>query len=390
MACRLAIIETVQNKSRLWLAVLSGRDGRTRWSQPLTEIQDEANSTQRYDLSSVLLEAAYADLDGDRFDDVLLPAKRTPDAATLELRTLSGVDGRILWRNEWPAPRHPSDAFRDAPPAAVGDLDGDGRLEAIMLSLTEGVDAQGFACRVVRASALDGQTGQLRWQWDAPADPASIEIGRNAERVKDRLRPILVRRPDGKLWIALATWKNAREIHVLDEAGKLVSSASKTLSYLDRGMRVWTVDAGGDGGDELLLLTETSLALLPPDKLDQPVWQQSEIRADFHRIAGVLPDPAARGRIVVTEVGRDGSLRGIDPATGDVIWTCVGPVSATPAIGAQTAVLLNLPRGELPPHVLFQHQGQAYVRRGVDLRIGQEITVGSSGERQGASRWWLG
>jgi len=354
------------NEARLWLAVLSGRDGRTRWVQPLTDTLDKGHTQPRYDLQDVSLEAVYADLDGDRIEDVLLPTQPTAGSAALELRAWSGADGRVLWTHELPEPRNVSDAVRNAPPPAAGDLDGDGRLEVITLALTEGKDAQGYACMVLRVRALDGPTGQPRWQWEVPADSSSSDVGRQGERLQDRLRPLLVRRPDGRQWIALASWRSGREVHVLDETGRLVSKATQTLEFLDHGLRIWAVDADDDGGDELVVLTEAGLALLPPDQLERPRWRQPQVRADSHRILGILPAAAARGRIVVRGVVPEGALRGIEPATGALAWTCVGPTSPGLRLAAQSVALLNAPQTQVPPHALYQYRGQTYVRRGVD------------------------
>jgi hypothetical protein len=330
-------------------------------------VQSQTGVGNRYDFPRTWLEAAYADLNNDQVEDVLLPAQRAPGETPLDLRAFSGTGGQTIWSFPLPELLDPRQSFGNVPPAAAGDLDGDDQPEVIVMSLTEGVTQQGASSTIVRVHALDGTAGRVRWQWETPADRWSHEIDHDADLVKNRTRPFLVRRADGKQWLAVAVWQKARGLHVLDERGRVVSKISVEQSSAERGMRVWPIDADGDGGDELIFLTEDSLALLPPDRLDQPIWERPERRSQFNRVLGVLPDPSASGRIVVMGGSRDYSLRGVEPATGRFEWTCVGPVPASLHATEQTAVLLNSPRTELPPHAIYQYQDQSLVRRGLPL-----------------------
>jgi hypothetical protein len=356
---------TGTNDVQLWLAVLNGRDGAVRWAQPLTGLQSQSGGAQ-FELRRFWLDAAYADFNGDGVDDVVLPAQRQAGGAALDLVAHGGRDGQPLWRFRLPNFQNAQQSFELAPPAAAGDLDGDGQPEAIAASLADTFTPNGVSSTVVRVNAIDGKTGEPRWQWETPGDRWGNEVDQNADgRVKHRLRPILLRRPDGKQWVAIVLWANGLQLHVLDETGKPVSQTSAVQAAVTRGVRAWTIDAEGDGADELIFLTESSLALLRPDDLEKPIWQLAERHSEFDRMMGVLPDEKAPGRIVVLGGGRDHSLRGIDPATGRCVWTCVGPTPPSLFVSEQTATLLSAPHGDLPPHALYRFQSQALVRRGV-------------------------
>jgi hypothetical protein len=345
--------------------VLNGRDGRVRWTQPLTGFQSQSGGAP-YDLRRFWLDAAYADLNGDSVEDLVLPAQRQAGAASLDLVAHSGSDGQPLWKVPLPKIQDAQRSFGLVPPAVAGDLDGDGLPEVVAAALADNTMPNGASATVVRLHAIDGKTGESRWQWETPADRWSNEFDQNEPgRTKNRLRPILVRRADGKQWVALALWANGLQLHVVDQAGQSVSQTSVAQAAVTRGVRAWTIDAEGDGADELIFLTENSLALFRPGDLEKPVWQLAERHSEFDRVLGVLPDEKAPGRIVVLGGGRDYSVRGVDAATGRNIWTCVGPSPPSLHVNEQTAALLNAPRDDLPPHTLYRFQSQAVVRRGI-------------------------
>jgi hypothetical protein len=359
---------TGTNDVQLWLAVLDGRDGGVRWAQPLTGLQSQSGGAH-YDLRRFWLDAAYADLNGDGVEDVVLPAQRQAGASPLDMVAHSGSDGQPLWKVPLPKIKDAQRSFGLVPPAAAGDLDGDGQPEVIAAALADNTALNGAWATVVRLHAIDGKTGETRWQWETPADHWKNEVDQNEPgRMKNRLRPILVRRADGKQWVAIALWANDLQLHVVDDAGKSVSQTSVEQSTVTRGVRTWAIDAEGDGVDELIFLTENSLALLRPDDLENPVWQIAERNSEIDRLLGVLPDETAPGRIVVLGGGRDYSVRGVDAATGSFVWTCVGPSPPSLSINEQTATLLNPPRKDVPPHALYRFQSQALVRRGVRIQ----------------------
>ncbi len=366
---------------RLWLVVLSGRDGKTLWRQPLTELQRSGSWESDYDFDA-RLHAAYADLDGDGVDDVMLPAQRAPNDQALDLQAFSGSDGRSLWQLPLPNIVNKRYSFIEVPSATAGDVDKDGRSEVIMPSLAKSTDEQGRPTDVLRIQTLDGSTGHVRWQWETPVDHYDIWGGYQEKNFE--MRPLLVRRPDGKRWIAItfASPESELQVRVLNEDGELVSERTTKQIFSGLGTSpLWVLDSDGDGGDELVLMGQMDrshqspikdvydprywnenfgeLSLLRPDKLDEPLWTRTEPLAILHQVLTILPDESAAGRIVVLG-GRGGyarsSMRGLDPATGETRWTCVGPGAAQ---------LLNPPTTDVPPHAFFQYGGQSLVRRGI-------------------------
>jgi len=367
--------------ARLWLAVLSGDDGSVRWAEPLVAAGQSA-----YDIRQIWLEAAYGDLNGDKVLDILLPAQASPSSTLLEMRGISGSDGKPLWGHPLPPQTDVQESFGDAPPAVVGDVDGDGKPEVAVVSLADGSDGPGQAT-FVQLALLEGDTGKQRWTWRARTDRWANEINNQKDRVKHRLRPLLVRRADGKHWIALRTWHNASEIHVLNDGGQLVSKISHKSTGNYAHSRLWPIDADGDGGDELLMLAEEGLSLLSPDKLDQPLWRRTPQEFPVSSIQAILPDPATPGRIVVLGGYKDNSLRGLDPSNGRCVWHCVGPASDLPYPAGDQVAMLNSPQPNLPPHAFYKFGYVTSVRSGVNRE--DRETWRSYGQaapaRQGAS-----
>jgi hypothetical protein len=353
---------------QLWLAVLDGGSGRTRWMEPLTE-PGQPNRPKDYDFSRASLEAAYADHNDDRTLDIILPAQQHPGDPRLEMRAFSGADGRPLWRFLLPAAVDRQLAFANVPPAAVADVDGDGRSETILLSLSDAVDIDGVQKTFARIDVLEPGSGSARWHWQTPVGRHANEVRGDPRRVKTRIRPMPVRRRDGKHWIALLTRShgNQDQLHVLEEDGNMVSQWR--LEQPDLGMqgnRLWPIDADGNGGEQLVLLSGNRLSLLDPDRLDQPRWQHED-RLAFGQVVGLLPDASAPGQIVVMGAAGDHSLRGVDARSGRAVWLCVGPMPSATHMALDAPVLLSLPSPDLAPWALYQDRAVAIMRRGLAL-----------------------
>jgi len=109
----------------------------------------------------------------------------------------------------------------------------------------------------------------------------------------------------------------------------------------------------------------TWLSLLAPHRLDRPVWRREHPTA-FGQVVGLLPDPAAEGRIVVMGGAGDNSLRGVDVRSGRFAWLCVGPLAGGMNVALDPPLLLNAPAPDLPPCAVYQFRTVAILRRGTD------------------------
>jgi outer membrane protein assembly factor BamB len=351
VAAKMRIDETKDES--VWLVVLSGRDGQRRWSKRLLGKARTDGGTY-FHFQQVWLEVGYVDLNGDGILDFVFPAERPRQTGKLELRALSGTDGAQLWQRDIPSVKDQS-RMQYVPPVAIGDLDNDGKPDVVVFEIDQ-------PAAVARVRLLDGETGQSRWQWEAPCNYDFAKVNQES-RLKTRPRPVLMRRANGKQWVAVCTGEHdMQRIHILDETGKLVSESILTRA-MDRSypsFRPWACDVDGDGEDELLTYQDNSLMLVPPDQLDQPIWKHAPSPQLTH-VLGLLPDQPGGIQIVVQGVDGDQSLRGIDAATGRTLWTCVSPMS--PA----DSTLLAAPRGDQPPLARYHRNSVSFGRQGVVL-----------------------
>ena len=160
----------------VWLGVLSGRDGRWSWVRPLGDGPVTVPAHFRADRIR-----ADADLDGDTVRDLVfckaLPVPGDPQGFALELHAWSGRDGRPLWNRPLTQTVNSYWAVHQIPAPAVGDLDGDGRPEVVIIDREYKVPRQGmgFSPAVARVLALEGRTGAPKWPaWEAPDEDGSL------------------------------------------------------------------------------------------------------------------------------------------------------------------------------------------------------------------------
>ncbi|TWU02533.1 protein kinase domain-containing protein [Stieleria varia] len=345
------------NDRQLWLAVISGNDGSIRWSKPLCGIQVDGN--RQFDIKETFIEPCYDDLNQDGVLDLVLPAQSSDGASTLDMLAINGRDGQTFWGVPLPAFDQPEEAFGNAIPAASGDLDGDGTPEVIVMAFGRNRNQHGQP-EQLHVSAHGGSDGRRLWQWETIASRDQNQVERRRDRIQDRLRPLLANRTDGTSAVAFLLWNDGRDIHVINHLGEATTQRIVVDSFFDSGERPFVIDADQDGADELLIINRLEISVRPIDHLDQPIWTRQRVMSDMDEIVGILPDENTPGRIVIQGGTLDGSLRGLDPLTGQTDWTCVGP-----AVDRQIAAeMLSTPSVEVPPFALFQHDGQAMVRRG--------------------------
>jgi outer membrane protein assembly factor BamB len=259
-----------------WLAVLSARDGKVRWKQPLGERDHPGRSPATVPFACVL-----ADLDGDGVLDIVIEGGVPGKDGTVH--AFSGKDGTPLWR--WaPEPRLVDWGANRAsrPTLAVGDLDGDGRPEVIVLHNVTVAGAKPQAQLQAEVLALDGTTGRPKWTWREPVDPQYNDTTNGA--VRSRVTPLLVTLDGGKRR-AVCVWtyhpSSGGQIVLLDATGKELQrqrvpfrlngedrkrsrqQPQYTYSPLYGSLfRVWAVDLDGDGTDELVYFSADRLRVL--------------------------------------------------------------------------------------------------------------------------------
>jgi outer membrane protein assembly factor BamB len=345
----------------LWLAVLSAKTGKTRFTHQLIETSPGNPSIQ---IGQAWLESSYADLDGDGTLDLLLPGKKSPSSQLLELRALSGKDGRILWRQDLVASQR-SDPLTECIPPAAGDLDGDGLPEAVIAAITESPDDQGVATTQIRLTAVNGKTGEKIWERAVPAE-RYYAVVQSDYQVANRVRPLLVRR-GSKQWVALLTRRADRHhLRLMNEAGNLASEKTLAAQYVQPNSRLWSCDVDGDDRDELIFFDGNRLCVAPADKLDQPLWTSRPDEWGVGAVKGILPDAPLGPQLVIRGRSGTNSLHGLSVASGALCWTIVGPRASTEAPGT-----LLRPSGDSPPLAYFAFPGVALVRQGTVMNGGE-------------------
>jgi outer membrane protein assembly factor BamB len=334
------------NDWQYWLAVLSARDGKVRWKQPLSEGEHQGQPAQT-PFACVL-----ADLDGDGVLDVIVEAG-SPDQDG-EVRAYSGKDGTLLWRWQ-PEPPQGGDARSQAsrPTFAVGALDG-GRPEVVVLHVVSSRDAKGALWPSVEVLALDGADGRPKWSWRerVGADYNSATNG----AVRSPVTPLIVRLDRERRAVCVWTYDHEKkgQIVLLDGHGKelkrlparfrLNGDAWKRYRndpqeqyapYYGGLFRVWAVDLQGEGTDQLVYFASDRLRVLSGD-LEQSVgeWRLPDEDCDLME---VRPPTGSRPALLVVRAG--GHVVFLDRAVEKPVWTCAGS-------GKPLAVLWD--RGQRP------------------------------------------
>jgi hypothetical protein len=258
----------------LWLVALSGLDGTVLWERPLSGVAEDGSLTMNSDSMRFKvgeMRASFGDLDRDGVPDLILPAEIPGEVMRFEIRAVSGRTGNTLWA-------HPLKTSRSltAPvistASCIGDVDGDGREEAIVLEFFDdtegGVTRQEFACLRV----LEGETGVERWRWCGPRFWSFAGGDLSEKQLLRRPAPHLIRMAGRKeSLICVNFWGQVRPVaqDLSGVSGELPSHltciavfghAGELLSHQpmpDGGdFAIWPLDADLDGGDELAVVTD--------------------------------------------------------------------------------------------------------------------------------------
>lgn len=233
----------------------------TEWKQPLSEQNRLGYPTGKpfaYQL---------ADLDGDGVQDVVI--ERGLPNYDGEVYAFNGRGGAILWH--WkPEPRKLDDGWfkPSRPTPAIGDLDGDGLPEILLLHQVTDADDRGKPQPHAEVLALDGRTGQARWHWRTPI--AGDFNNSHNDAVQSRVTPLVVRLGDGRRAVCIWTdhYRAGSAIVLLDANGRELQRRSlrfrlngdswqrespgvRTPPYYAGLFQVWAQDLDGDGRSQL-------------------------------------------------------------------------------------------------------------------------------------------
>jgi len=318
------------NKSRDWLSVFSGREGKL-----LFEVPAMANS---FGVRPDPYGRQFDDLNGDGTGDVVAWISNNNNKKPHAVRAFSGSDGSTIWTSAaldpdyvlWPRP-------------AVGDLDNDGNVE-VLVSLGRNVQNWGYHCTL---AVLDGRDGKPKWShsWHGYLDflpPLLVDFDGNGRR---------------SVCVGLHDHSTNNQIVIFDADGKererwpLDVRVSSIFPMWQHG------DLDGDGREELLFVREGKL------------WASRGVKDEFlwswdlpDQNAGILglsrPNPPPRpdeGQPATPAIWAGSSVYGLSGSDGQVIWRCDGSVS--PQSGSShppTVTLLAGSDPNGPPRVVFR------------------------------------
>jgi outer membrane protein assembly factor BamB len=352
-------LSSSSDDQQLWLAVLSGRRGAVVWKHALTRAYGltpgAGAPAHRFDQGTLPL--AYGDLDGDGTLEIIVAAETAEGPPAAVLRAVNGKTGQPMWSHSLPDGNY---ALTDIPPAVVTDLDQDGRADVVALDFADGTAPNGRIAWLRGRSGADG-----REMWSSRFDVASSwgRIDSQEVRQRCRPRPLALRTANGPPLIALNLWDLSERVVVVDARGQTVSDFRLTTEQgTHRGeFRLWSCDADGDGGDEILLTNRDHLMAIRPQAPDRPLWQRPVSSLWSDEIEGVLPRTGEfPALVVVRRVALPGSVYALDAADGRMIWEAEAPTPRREGhqvlLDRKQIALLDAGRHGQLPGLFFQHQ----------------------------------
>jgi outer membrane protein assembly factor BamB len=351
-------------RTRMWLVVLDGRQGRVRWKQALSAEHGQPDQpVSRLRGEEVKLPIGIGDLDGDGVLDVVVPVEVSMEPPELEYQAFSGRDGRRLWSVPVELPRRDSNALADLLPCTVTDLDADGVVEVLVLDYVSETRSDGVKQLLQRVRAIDGKTGHERWTRQFPVAHAVSHLHHSSDRSL-RPRVTVLRRASSEPWLGLNLWTSPEELVVLDHQGNDVSRLQlETTRGVHQGrFSVHACDTDGDGSDELVLFHQDALIAARPETPGQPLWRWPVDTLNSHRVTQIMePAGGASPTIVVQSPHGDNQVVGLNAATGTLRWICAGPTSrvADYVEVMGDAVVLADAEAVGPPRLLFQHRAMS-------------------------------
>ncbi|MBI3280315.1 MAG: hypothetical protein HYZ57_10785 [Acidobacteria bacterium] len=218
----------------------------------------------------------FGDLDGDGRADMLIaqniPRVRGDAFDHISCLTAVTLEGKVLWQSGRPDPRN--GLLTNDTPFQIHDLDGDGRLEVVLV-------------KDFKLQVLDGRTGEVRksvWMPEAPAD--------------NKERPYELNNGDSFVFLNLSGDRGRREILIKDRyRGFWVFDRNLELLWKGEGQTghyPFPIDLDGDGRDEFVI----GYSLW--DHTGKPRWRHdTELKdhADAISAGNFTGDPGATPRI---------------------------------------------------------------------------------------------
>jgi outer membrane protein assembly factor BamB len=305
---------------QLWLAALSGEDGRIRWKTPLAPKRNVWSASEFGPL--------FVDLNGDGVLDVVVWA--IDAAENYEVRALSGRDGSLLWKAGLNS--RAMLGFARDPILALAPADGAGRPGIVVAYVSTTFQNE------IDVTVLDGAQGKPRNTWKL-AERLFDAFPRNVQLIgADRDEP-----GRGAIGAIVMDGKTNEPVLILrDFQGKEQGRAPVSRSTLWPGARLWRGDLAGDGHESVVFVSAGKVQAMRPD--GRSVWKQDWPLPAGGDIVTLLPGSAKnQPAVIVAQSGRD--LFGLDGATGQPRWRCHGP--------GLFAGLLGLV-GTDPPRIVFE------------------------------------
>jgi outer membrane protein assembly factor BamB len=315
-----------QFHAQLKLAVVSLKDGKTRWRTTLSP-PDQNNA-----FANLRLLPAFADLDGDGVLDVVVWGMADDD--TLEVRALSGRDGSPLWRRS--LSRQLEMGIGHRPAVAAGDLGGP---PVVIVDCGNG-----------EVWALDA-TGERLWMWQEPIDVQFVQ----------RPAPVFLDLAGGGRGVCVSGLPGGRAVF-LDAQGRAVQSVAD-LRPIRQGHPGKTDQPEFfrllPGVDGLLSIAEGKLRLTRGGiERKNQVWEWP-----LPGGSGEVMEVLGQGERTTVVVRAGFTAHGLDVATGRERWRCAGPCPPTGLLPARDPAA--------SPHVLFAQDGGATTCR-LALEVGPD------------------
>jgi outer membrane protein assembly factor BamB/tRNA A-37 threonylcarbamoyl transferase component Bud32 len=397
---------------QLRLVAVSGQTGATRWQQPLSvydwtwgdggwgNVSRKTWSSGHFSgalylpdgivRSPTRIQPGFADLNGDGILDLIVPA--TTSSTTSELRALNGRDGKILWQRPLAPRENNYYLVTEFPVPAIGDLDGDGKLEVVILdyALKPDADPKTADSKICKVLALNGADGTVKWSWQEEVFAASGRVTTNGsqwDRVNHRPRPLLFRsgaRDKPRLGVCVWAWGagplityehgafNSRGVkQVTPTPGKIVILDSQgrelrrfTGKLFGETFGVWSVALDGNGDDELVSLKEGRVTAVSPTT-GKTLWEWP-LPKKAGMILSIQPGGKNDPAIIVIKAGdtlqdQESTLYGLSAATGKPRWRCKDSFGEVSPMTSLSLLPVNDPAGL--PLVLYTLDNQTTVCR---------------------------